>query len=267
MHFETRLLISAAAVAAALFIGTGILHLIAKFEDRLAYVSRAVCRAPCLDWIITYFTVLPLIVGSIIFGFAGFLGALIGQVFSILVWTRLHEWRHPDASRGPRIVKVVNRIIGPWRNHAALWLTIIVSPGFWVIRVAEIFMYPLLRRLVGFPKYNQGEWVNVSRQKFDGLVGHDLIWCLYCDWMTGVWSFGTEILRNVESFWCPIRFGNAAKCKNCTIDFPDIDGGWVQASGTMQEVQDVMQEMHSDGFHGWFGHPIRPTVNGVAISD
>ena len=35
--------------------------------------------------------------------------------------------------------------------------------------------------------YKQAEWVNVSRTKFDGLVGHDLIWCLYCDWR---WSDG-----------------------------------------------------------------------------
>ena len=37
------------------------------------------------------------------------------------------------------------------------------------------------------------------------VIGHALIWCLYCDWMTGVWSLGTEMLRNVESFWYPIR--------------------------------------------------------------
>ena len=47
--------------------------------------------------------------------------------------------------------------------------------------------------------------------KVEGLVGHDRIWCLYCDWMTGVWSLGTEMLRNVESFWCPLRFSSDAK--------------------------------------------------------
>jgi hypothetical protein len=267
MHFQSRLCVSAAVITAGMILGIAVLHLIAKYEQRLGGLSRAICRAPCLDWIITYFTVLPLIVGSIFFGFAGLLGALIGQVFTIVMWGRYHEWRHPEAARGPRIVKFINRLIGPWRNHAALWLTMTVSPVFWLIRMAEIILYPLLRRLVGFPKYNEAEWVAVSRQKFAGLVGHDLIWCLYCDWMTGVWSLGTEILRNVESFWCPIRFSSTAKCRNCTIDFPDIDGGWVEASGTMQEVYDAMEEKHSHGFHGWFGHAVRVTVKGEAIAN
>lgn len=70
---------------------------------------------------------------------------------------------------------------------------------FWLVRVAEVTIYPLIARLVNFPRYPSSEWARVSRHKFCGLVGHDLIWCLYCDWMTGVWSLGSEMLRNVES--------------------------------------------------------------------
>ena len=266
MHFLCTLAATAAVVAIALMAGAGILHLVARFGKRFTSLSDALCRAPYLDLIVTYFTVLPLILGSAIRGWAGLLGASVGQVLSLVIWARLHEWSNSKATRGPRIVKILNRLVGPWRNHAALWTTVIVSPLFWLIRAAEIAIYPLLRLLVGFPKYNQGEWVNVSRQKFAGLVGHDLIWCLYCDWMTGLWSLGTEILRNVESFWCPIRFANQAKCKNCTVDFPDIDGGWVDASATMQQVENVLLTMHSKGFHGWFGHPVRLTLNGHAIA-
>src|SRR5262249_57508799 len=107
---------------------------------------------------------------------------------------------------------------------------------FWVTRMAELFLYPPIASLTGLPKYNGAEWVNVSRQKFSGLVGHDLIWCLYCDWMTGIWSLGSEMLRNVESFWCPIRFYEGKKCENCKIDFPDIAVGWVPADGSMADI-------------------------------
>ena len=104
--------------------------------------------------------------------------------------------------------------------------------------------------------------MNVSRQKFSGLVGHDLIWCLYCDWMTGVWSLGSEMLRNVESFWCPIRFHSEKKCENCKIDFPDVDTTWIPASGTMQEVTELLDEKLTGGEHSWHGHPARLTIEG-----
>jgi hypothetical protein len=107
--------------------------------------------------------------------------------------------------------------------------------------------------------------VNVSRHKFCGLVGHDLIWCLYCDWMTGVWSLGTEMLRNVESFWCPIRFDSEKKCANCAIDFPDVDGGWVPAGATIADAAATVERMYGSGQAGWFGHGsrVKLTVNGT----
>ena len=119
----------------------------------------------------------------------------------------------------------------PLAESPGIWVTLIALPGFWMIRLMEILAYWPLVVLLGFPKYRQSEWINVSRQKFSGLVGHDLVWCLYCDWMTGVYSLGAEMLRNVESFWCPIRFYEGKKCENCQVDFPDIAqrldaGGW-----------------------------------------
>jgi hypothetical protein len=115
--------------------------------------------------------------------------------------------------------------------------------------------------------------VNVSRQKFAGLVGHDLIWCLYCDWMTGVYALGAEMLRNVESFWCPIRYASGKKCDNCKLDFPDIHGGWVAPEGTMGDVVTTLEKMYGaaatahlarDQRHAWFGHPVRRTVGAKA---
>src|SRR5207249_402395 len=112
---------------------------------------------------------------------------------------------------GPRIVKFLNGAVGRWRNHGALLVTLVAAPGFWLVRIHEVILYPFLIWFLNFPRYREAEWINVSRQKFDGLVGHDLIWCLYCDWMTGVYSLGAEMLRNVESFWCPIRFYEGKK--------------------------------------------------------
>jgi hypothetical protein len=99
--------------------------------------------------------------------------------------------------------------------------------------------------------------VNVTRQKFDGLVGHDRIWCLYCDWMTGVWSLGGEMLRNVETFWCPIRFLDAKKCENCKVDYPDIDNGWTDAKGNIADaVQTLVDHYEAEPRppkNAWFG--------------
>ena len=76
--------------------------------------------------------------------------------------------------------------------------------------------------------------------------------------MTGVYALGAEMLRNVESFWCPIRFDHDQKCENCRLDFPDLDNGWVAAEGTMEEVVQTLQEkMPTDHGWSWFGHPKR----------
>jgi hypothetical protein len=181
----------------------------------------------------------------------------------VQIWELIHEALHRDAVRGPRIVKITNAQVGTMRNFVGTWITALVTPLFWFVRIAELTVYPLLTLIVRLPAYNQAEWVNVSRQKFDGLVGHDLIWCLYCDWMTGIWSLGTEMLRNVESFWCPIRFASGKKCDNCAVDFPDINNGWVAANGTMADVVATIEEKYSkDGPRAWFGHPVRVTIEG-----
>jgi hypothetical protein len=259
-------LLMAGAATAGLLGPAGLLHLIPRLGNAGRRLSDALCRAPGLDALVMYFTVLPLIVGPIVGGWAGLGGAIAGQVAAVLIWIQLHEMANRQAVRGPRIVKSLNRIVGRWRNHAALWVTATVTPLFAVVRLAEILAYPPLRWLVGLPRYTQGEWVNVSRQKFSGLVGHDLIWCLYCDWMTGIWSMGTEMLRNIESFWCPIRFYSGKKCENCAIDFPDVVDGWVPADGTMAQVADTIDRMHGDGDHAWFGRRVQVTVRGQSMA-
>ena len=256
-------------VLAALLLGVGFLHLVVSLGAFGRRTGELLARAPMLDLVVTYFTAAPMIVGPILAGWVGLAAAVAAQMIGTMIWCFIHELAHPRARSGPRIVKVINRRVGRFRNHAALWATAVVVPIFWLIRVAEIFLYPFLVVLVRFPSYRQRDWVNCSRQKFDGLVGHDLIWCLYCDWMTGVWVLGTEMLRNVESFWCPIRFDSAKKCANCRQDFPDLDGGWVAADGTMEDVTRVLEEQYPPGAteHGWFGHSARLTVKGRSIDD
>jgi len=253
------------ATAASLLSLAAALSLVGKLGRAGRSVIDRAARAPLLDVIVASFTCLPWLVALILGGWIGFAGALVGQFLALYAWCFAHELAHREAARGPRIVKFLNRTVGRWRNHLALLVTLIALPGFWFIRVVQIVAYWPLVALLGFPRYRQSEWVNVSRQKFDGLVGHDLAWCLYCDWMTGVYSLGAEMLRNVESFWCPIRFYDGKKCANCRTDFPDIDHGWVPADGTMREVEQLMHEKYGSGHRTWFGHPARITVKGKPV--
>lgn len=210
----------------------GALAAILTLSSRIPGVGRTVCdalaRPPLLDLVIAMLTWIPWLISAVATGWIGFFGVIIGQAIVLHAWIIIHELFHRKAVRGPRIVKFINRRFGRWRNHLALWVTIIGLPVLWAIRLAQIVAYPPLTWLLRLPRYRSAEWVAVSRHKFEGLVGHDLIWCLYCDWMTGVYSLGAEMLRNIESFWCPIRFYEGKKCENCRMDFPDIEGGWVK---------------------------------------
>lgn len=262
-------------VTGALLLGAGMLHLIPRLGPPGRRLAAALCRAPLLDIPITFFTAAPLFFGPIYAGWIGLAGAIAGQVSAVCMWTVLHELANRKRVRGDarntRIVHTLNRKVGPLRNHSAVWITAGAVPIFWLVRVAQYALWPFIRVLVRFPKYDAGEWVNCSRQKFDGLVGHDLIWCLYCDWMTGIWSLGTEMLRNVESFWCPIRFDDEKKCANCSVDFPDVDGGWVPAKSSMAEVSAALDARYPgpDGVNSWFGYGGRRaaqvTIEGAAI--
>ena len=257
------LLLTVAGITAAYQL---LLSLALSFVHRLGPLGRAlgsfVTRAPGLDLVVSLLTWVPWVATSIYAGLPGLGGALLGQRVARGLWVMVHEWTHREALRGPRIVTFLNRTVGRFRNHAALWVTAVSLPVFFLIRAAEVFLYPFLVLLLGFPRYNHADWVNVSRQKFKNLVGHDLIWCLYCDWMTGVYSLGAEMLRNVESFWCPIRFQSGVKCDNCKLDFPDVNRGWVPHDGTMAQVEQALEQHYAGGRREWFNHPARLPVNG-----
>jgi len=247
----------------SLLVVAGLLHLIPKLGAPGRAFSEWLCVAPGLDLVVGFFTGLPLILGPAFGGWLGLGFSVVAQVLAVMIWTTMHGLVHREACKGPRIVKFLNGLVGPWRNFIAVWITAFAIPVFLCVRVAELLVYPWLTWLIRFPKYKQSEWVRVGRYKFKNLVGHDLIWCLYCDWMTGVWSLGSEMLRNVESFWCPIRFDNEKKCENCHHDFPDIFGGWVKSDADMQAVTDTLKEQYGEAeINAWFGHPARLTVEG-----
>src|SRR6266511_1466681 len=92
----------AAFTAGAILLAAGVLHLIPRLGSTGRRVSHALCRAPALDIVITYFTVVPLFVGPALAGWRGFLAAIVGQISGMLVWQTLHELSHPQARRGPR---------------------------------------------------------------------------------------------------------------------------------------------------------------------
>jgi hypothetical protein len=267
------------AVIAAVMALAFVLHAIA----RMGSVGKAICdalsRAPLLDLVVFVFTHGAHVAAVIVWwqatsrsvgAFFGYLGlSIVGQMIALTVWSWAHEFMHPSARKGPRIVHTLNRRVGRFRNQAAVWWTAWAVPIFTMVRIGELLVYPPLTWLVRLPKYKTQDWVNVSRQKFEGLVGWDLIWCLYCDWMTGVWSLGSEMLRNVESFWCPIRFSSPEKCANCSVDFPDVEESWVSPPpiGGMKQVADLLEKQYPGpgGVNAWAGHPVRLTVRGKDV--
>ena len=274
------MLISLLLLAAVFFvclawlaIGVVALHAVPSVfdEGRTAAVHRFLEKAPGLDLAITWFTAAPMLLGfliahaasrSLVVSALGFTAGWLAMCITSAAWCLWHERQHQEKITSSRIVSLLNAKVGRFRNHAALYATALAVPVFWVIRVAELVVYPLVVLLVRLPSYRHADFVNISRHKFDGLVGHDLIWCLYCDWMTGVWSLGSEMLRNVESFWCPIRFSSPEKCATCAQDFPDVDTSWVAADGTMQQVYDLLDDKLAAGNHSWHGHPSRLTIDG-----
>src|SRR6478672_5910713 len=120
----------AGSTLGAVLLGAGVLHLLPRLGSPGRSVSAALCRAPLLDIPITYFTVLPLMVGPIVAGWRGLGGAVVGQVAGVLAWTAIHEVIHRKQTRGPRIVKVTNRVAGTLRNYTATWVTALATPAF-----------------------------------------------------------------------------------------------------------------------------------------
>lgn len=186
------------------------------------------------------------------FGVTGIFAALIGQLLVLHLFCLTHRLVY--GKKGKTITDTNNQLIGIMANQLALFVQLPAVATFVSIRFSQYTVYPLLCLLAGLPRYQQKEWVNLSRHKFSGLVGYDLLWCWYCDWMTGVWALGSEMLRNIESFWCPIRFQDPKKCDNASLDFPDVKE-WVPADGTLDDVVKLIEKKYKGRkVNSWWEH-------------
>jgi hypothetical protein len=230
--------------------------LAAAVLTRIAYaISESITRAPLLDLFISLFTWLPWVAGFCLDDWRGVPAGMLGQFLALHVVCLLD--RAIRGKKGRTLTDAQNKLLGPLRNNIALWATTPAVLAFIFARLTEILVYPIVARLAKLPTYRQAEWVNLSRHKYDGLIGYDLLWCWYCDWMTGLWALGSEMLRNIESFWCPIRFRSNTKNENASVDFPDVRA-WTSADGTMEDVVRSFED-HYDGTHpnSWWSHPDR----------
>jgi len=228
----------------------------AAIFSRLSFaLSERVAEAPLLDFYVSLFTWVPWVAGYWLAGWVGVGASVVAQVVFLHTFCVVH--RLIRGKKGRTLTDAQAKLLGPVRNQVCLlWQTPAVLV-FAQVRLAEILLYPVVARLGRLPTYRASEWINLSRHKYDGLIGYDLLWCWYCDWMTGVWALGGEMLRNVESFWCPIRFRSDIKNRNISTDFPDVNE-WAPADGTMEDAVHVF-EKHYDGSrpHSWWGHPDR----------
>lgn len=217
--------------------------------------TEKLTAAPWLDVVVSLLTWVPWVFSFWLSGFTGLVGCLIGQVLAMQAFCFWHK--KATGYEGPTIERTLNRLTSRFDNNFALLATLPALPAFLLIRFSQLTTYPILVRTIRLPPYKHSEWVSVSRQKFGGLVGHDLVWCLYCDWMTGIYALGGEMLRNLESFWCPIRFYPGKKCENCKLDFPDIPQ-WVPPEGTMADVEAKLVEKYQGRrWNSWWSHPDR----------
>jgi hypothetical protein len=230
----------------------------AALFTRLAFAANErTAKAPWVDFFVSLFTLAPWVAGWLLDRWSGVAAAVLAQIVFLHVFCAVD--RALRGKPGPTLEGAQARVLGWWRNQLCLLVQTPAIPVFWMIRLAEIVLYPPIAWLGKLPTYKSSEWVNLSRHKFDGLVGHDLLWCWYCDWMTGLWSLGGDMLRNIESFWCPIRFCDDCKCRNACTDFPDL-AKWARADGNVADAVRVFDE-HYDGKrkNSWWGHPDRRT--------
>jgi len=132
-----------------------------------------------------------------------------------------------------------------WLRYLVGWFCTAAIPLFFVIRLTEIVVYPVLIWAWGLPPLHARDYIQLSRHKWQGLVGADLLYCLYCEWMTGVWSLGSAQLQNIETMWCPLRFGHEGQCDKCKLFFPDIDD-WARPETGMPGVEQFYKTHYDD---------------------
>jgi hypothetical protein len=213
-----------------LLLGTGMLAFLLVLTLFVCVARRVkwIARPPAVDVIIALFTVVPWVVGwavgvhishRSVGGLGGLALTVAGQLAVLELFDIVHSRIGAPARSRLWINSTLSRQHGFWRNRLGLWVTVPAVPGFLIVRFFQVFGYFPLVVLLKFKPFRQADYISVSRHKIENLVGADLVWCLYCDWMTGQWSLGTEMLDQVESFWCPLAFADQTKCEKCAQFF------------------------------------------------
>lgn len=217
-------------------------------------------ESPGLDVVVAYFTWGPWLVFWWIHGWPGLIACALAQVLSLLCLSGIHTFMSKRQRKPGALRKTLGEVLGTGRVVTGFLITLLAIPVFLFLRLGQVTVYPLLSLCLGFPRYRSSDWIRLSRHKFDGLVGLDLAWCLYCEWAAGVYALGGEMVRNNESFWCPIRFASDKHCENCRVDFPDIDRWISQKTGRLEDVSQLLSHQYqkgSDRPRSWYGHPDR----------
>ena len=200
MNWFVIFILCSAIIFIQLAVTAVLTRIVFLFTDKIA-------EAPLLDIFVSLFTWVPWVSGACLMGWKGVAAAVVGQVIFLHAFCLVH--RTLRGRKGRTLTDAQGRVLGPFRNQLCLMVQTPAVLVFAQVRLAEIFLYPPVAWLGKLPRYRSSEWVNLSRHKYDGLIGYDLLWCWYCDWMTGLWALGSEMLRNIESFWCPIQFRDA----------------------------------------------------------
>ncbi len=217
--------------------------------------AERLSRQPWVDILVGWFTVAPWAMTWLIAGGAGLAGSVGGQLLVLGVWCVLHTQAHSGKSKGVTLHKTLAGRLGAVRTYAALWFSLIALPLLISMRVMQIVIWPVFRRLMKLPREQQRVYFSFSRHKARGISGMDMVWGLYAEWAVGVWSLSGQIMRHAASLWCPMRFADDAKNTACVTDFPDI-GRWGEP-GSMESAARVIEQMHSGASAAWFGHPSR----------
>jgi hypothetical protein len=129
-----------------LLVVAALLHLFPRLGSAGRSFANWLCYAPGLDLLVTIFTVAPLIVCPIVWGWGGLIGGFLGQYAALILWTIAHEAAHWKLRAGPKIFKFNNRLIGTWQNLLAVFITSLAAPTFWVIRLTELTVTRASRR-------------------------------------------------------------------------------------------------------------------------
>lgn len=233
------------------------LHLLLAASSKL---GEAFTKTPLLDFWIAVFIWLPPLASLFLRSWRYALGVILAQIVFLLLYSSIHSsyYRLFKKQCPGRLMKTLGASIGRPRVFLGFLSTLLAIPVFLVIRAGQVFAYPLMIYFLRFPRYRHSDWIQLSRHKFDGLIGMDLLWCLYCEWAAGVYALGGEMVRNNESFWCPIRFYDSKHCENCQIDFPDLKE-WIPQDKKMEDVENLLKSKYTKErkIFSWYKHPSR----------